>query len=275
MSPDSLHGPARGKIDPEREEFFRAVHGGDADFLRIFLAKQPDAVNWRTPGGTPVIVLALGSQDRDRWLNPRGTGRTEETIELLQSFGADINATDAQGRNVLLEECHHDKREYIIEFLLKQGADAAAADKQGVTCLHLLAAESWSMEPIRLIAQAGGRLDAQDFLGNTPLHIAAGDSSFGETPGHEDTVRLLLSLGAPLSVRNNKMQTPLETALLNGDLAVHGKRICADLIQSVQDTLPKEPRRKQAEEADEPVVKKQGPKPPPPPPGKFRLKPKP
>ncbi len=273
MSPDSLHGPAPAKVSAEREEFFRAVHGADVDFLRVFLAKQPDAVNWRTPGGTPPMVLALGSQDRDRWLNPRGTGRTEETIELLKSFGADINAKDAQGRTVLLEECHHDKREYIIEVLLKNGADVNVADKNGSTPLHLLASYTYATENIRIIAQAGGNLGAQDFLGNTPLHIAAGDSTFGVEAGNEDNVRQLLSLGAPLLVRNNKMQTPLETALLNGDLAAHGKRICADLIQSVQDTLPKEPRRKQAEEAEEPRVKTPAPKPPPLPPGKFKLKP--
>ncbi|MEZ0259717.1 MAG: ankyrin repeat domain-containing protein [Alphaproteobacteria bacterium] len=273
MSPDSLHGPARGKIDAEREEFFRAVHGGDADFLRIFLAKQPDAAQWRTPGGTPPLVLALGAQNRDRWTHPRAPGRTEDTIEVLKGFGADINAADADGRTPLLEECHNEKREYILEVLLKHGADATAADAKGATGLHLMATYNWAAENIRVLVQAGAKLDAQDWMGNTPLHLAAGDSSFGETPGNEDNVRQLLSLGAPLLVRNNKMQTPLETALLNGDLAVHGKRLCADLIQAVQDTLPKEPRRKQVEEVDEPVVKRQGPKPPTPPPGKFKLKP--
>lgn len=275
MSPDSLHGPARGKIDAEREAFFQAVHGGDADFLRIFLAKQPDAAQWRTPAGTPPLVLALGAQNRDRWTHPRAPGRTEDTIEVLKGFGADINAADADGRTPLLEECHNEKREYILEVLLKHGANATAADNKGATGLHLMANYSYATECIRLLVQAGAKLDAQDWMGNTPLHIAAGDSSFGETPGNEDIVRQLLGLGAPLLVRNNKMQTPLETALLNGDLTVHGKRICADIIQDVQDTLPKEPRRKQAEEVDEPAVKKPGPKPPQPPPGKFRLKPKP
>jgi ankyrin repeat protein len=275
VSPDSLHGPARGKIDREREEFFRAVHGGDADFLRVFLAKQPEAVNWRTPGGTPVMVLALGAQDRDRWAHPRAPGRTEETIEVLKGFGADINAADADGRTALLEECHHEKREYILEVLLKHGADATAADNKGATGLHLMAAYTWASENIRVLVQAGAKLDAQDWMGNTPLHIAAGDSSFGEAPGNEDNVRQLLSLGAPLLVRNNKMQTPLETALLNGDLAAHGKRVCADIIQAVQDTLPKEPRRKREEEPEEPSVKAKGPKPPQPPPGRFKLKPGP
>lgn len=274
MSPDSLHNPVSAKVSAEREEFFRAVHGGDADYLRVLLAKQPDAAQWRTPGGTPMTVLALGAPDRDRWQNPRAPGRTEDTIELLKSFGADINAKDAQGRTALLEECHHDKREYIIEVLLKQGADVNAADNRGSTALHLMAPHTWATENIRVLAQAGANLGARDFLGNTPLHIAAGDSTFGLEAGNEDNVRQLLSLGAPLLVRNNKMQTPLETALLNGDLAQHGKRICADLIQAVQDTLPKEPRRKREQEAEEDARPKiPAPKPPPLPPGKFKLKP--
>lgn len=232
MQPDRKTG-LDTPVDRDREEFFRAVHGGDVAFLEVFLCKHPDAAHWNTPDGTPPLVLAVGSYERDRWQADSRSWRQKEVMELLISYGADINAADVQGRTALLEECHNQQSEDIIDMLLKNGADPNAADTMKATALHILAARDWGEDIITLLVKAGAKLDAKDWLGNTPLHVAAGEGGLEFTAGHQDAVRLLISHGAPLDAVNANMRRPIDSANMNTDFQEEeGKRPTADIIEA-------------------------------------------
>ncbi len=276
MQPDSKHGIASGKVDDDHAAFFRAVHGGDLAFLEIFLAKNPGAAKWNTPDGTPPLVLAIGADDRDLWAPESPSYSHGEVINLLITYGADVNAKDVQGRSALLEECRHDQREEVIEALLAHGADINAVDNLKTGVLHLFATRDYNEEIITTLAKKGADVNARDWLGNTPLHIAAGESGFEFTSGHLDAVRRLLDAGASLEIRNNSMRTPLDTANMNGDFAEDGKRPTADLIQGIIGARPKPrvPRTTPSnDDEQEAGVKKPGPSLTPPPNGRFKLKP--
>lgn len=60
----------------------------------------------------------------------------------------------------------------------------------------------------------GQRVDEQDALGNTPLHIALG--SWTSIHDNEPAVRMLLSAGADVHVRNMNGETALHVAVRKG-----------------------------------------------------------
>ena len=96
MQPDRKHGSASQKVDADHEAFFQALQGGDINFVTVFLCKHPDAAHWNTPDGTPPLVLAVGSQERDRWIPQNGSYRHDMVMEMLISYGADVNAKTDQ-----------------------------------------------------------------------------------------------------------------------------------------------------------------------------------
>lgn len=271
MQPDRKLGSASETVDANRADFFRAVHGGDHAFLEIFMAKNPSAAKWETPDGTPMLVLAMGNAERDRWVPENNSYQQAEVIELLISYGADINAKDALGRSALLEECYGDKREDIITKLLEHGADPNVADVNGSTPLHQLVTRGWGEDIIDIVAKAGAKLDAQDNFGNTPLHVAAGDNGLDFTSGQQEAVRKLLTLGASPNIRNRMLRTPLDSANMNADfIEEEGKRPTADIIAAFV-KKPAPPADKDDPAA--PPRKTGGPVVPRPANGRFRPKP--
>ncbi|HYD18207.1 MAG TPA: ankyrin repeat domain-containing protein [Patescibacteria group bacterium] len=270
MQPDSKHGRTPPVIDRERADFYRAVHGGDLNAVDLFLAQKPEAARWRTPDGTPVLVLAMGSNDRDLWEAESRSYSHEEVIALLITYGADVNAADVQGRTPLIEECANDRRENIVALLLKNGANANAVDSLKTTALHFVAVEDYGDDLISPLVAAGANVNAQDWQGNTPLHLAAGEGACEFSAGHLDCVQRLLDCGASPDIRNSSFRTPLDTANMNADFQEDGKRPTAELILSKigkRKPLPEAPAADTKPGAGE---ARKGPKPPP---GKFRLKP--
>ncbi len=270
MQPDSKHGRSTPAIDPARADFFRALHGGDRDFVDLFLAQHPEAVQWRTPDGTPPLVLAIGASDRDMWQPEDRSYSHEEVIGLLLLYGADVNAKDSQGRTALLEECRHNRRDNIITLLLKNSADPNAADHLKTTALHLLAVADYGDDMVAPLVAAGANVNAQDWQGNTPLHIAAGEGAFEFTAGHQEATQRLLDCGASPDIRNNHFRTPLDSANMNGDFQEDGKRPTADLIAAVAGKRAKR-GSKHADKPDAAPASNSNIKGPKPPPGKFRL----
>ena len=273
MQPDCKNGSAPD-VDADHKAFFEAVHAGNKDFLEVFLAQHPDAARWNTPDGTPPLVLAVGADDRERWKTDSNYYADDEVMELLISYGADVNAKDVQGRTAFLEECLHSQRDNVMDVLLKNGADINAADNCHVTALHIFAGRGYGEDIIPELVKKGAKVDAQDWLGNTPLHVAAGENGLEFTHGHQEAVRKLLDCGASVEVRNNKMRTPLDSANMNRDFEMDGKRPTADIIDgTVKSRAPaRPPRRKSEPEEKQPYVPGPG-VPPPADKTRFKLKP--
>lgn len=80
---------------------------------------------------------------------------------------------------------------------LRHGADVSALDKEGCAALHPCAKNQVNDEFIlvQLLVEAGALSEVRDWRGLTPLQVAA-------ERGNDQTVKLLLALGADVSSRS-------------------------------------------------------------------------
>jgi len=84
-----------------------------------------------------------------------------------------------------------------VKFCLELGADLNARDIFGYSTLHA-AAYRGDNELVKFLVEKGARLDAVTIFGDNVTDMANGFVAFGSLPQeHPDTVRLLISLGAP------------------------------------------------------------------------------
>jgi len=126
------------------------------------------------------ITNQIDARDRTgstalQWAIRKGHG---PVIQTLVDYGANLNATDYQGRSALhlavsaLEECHtFDECRFcfdMIRFLIERGAAVNVADESGATPLHL-AAELGNEDVVSLLIENGASVDSQDNEGETPL----------------------------------------------------------------------------------------------------------
>lgn len=160
----------------------KAVERNNVKMIKLLLKYVP--VNRRE--NKPYFSFALGSACSDNKMS---------VVEELLKHKVDPNADSWHkwGDRPLHLAC----RSYfmynnleMIELLLKNEADVNKPNKAMETPLHLAIHHP---EVIQLLAQHGAMIDAKSgFSEGTPLHLAAAN-------GEDDSVRLLLSLGADVS----------------------------------------------------------------------------
>ena len=105
------------------------------------------------------------------------------SLRHLEFKGADINQATHTGRTALLEAAATDRIE-MVEWLLKKGADVNQAPNNGRSALWA-AAHTGRMEMLHLLADNDGDLEKADSCGATPLWAAA-------EANHLDAVRFFL-----------------------------------------------------------------------------------
>ncbi|KAF8536167.1 ankyrin repeat-containing domain protein [Trichophaea hybrida] len=111
-------------------------------------------------------------------------------------------------RRVIMFNCKPDDeghRRKIIDLLITGGADLTATDKDGRAPLHwaLMAGDGKKAHPstFEYLIQQGAQVSTQDKDGNTAMHFAARN-------GRADLFEILLNYRAPFEIENKNHETP-------------------------------------------------------------------
>ena len=91
-------------------------------------------------------------------------------VKYLIKAGADINAKDGNGYNVL-HRASINKHEQIVKILLDAGADVNIKTTDGWTPLHLASSRGYE-QIVKMLIKAGADLNVKADDGWTPLHVA-------------------------------------------------------------------------------------------------------
>lgn len=192
----------------------RAVMVRNVPLARALLARGADPNAADAEGWTALHCAIVGRPLR-------------AVVRLLIARGADVDAEDAWGQKRALFEAVVGRQRDLAQFLLRKGADPAAGfrpawmlgyavgwgcpevvialvdagmavDTQlddGETALHHASCGNLSLA--RALLARGAHVDARDALGATPLMYAV-------MREQADIVRLLVSLGADVTARDNQ-----------------------------------------------------------------------
>lgn len=146
-------------LGPGTTPLMRAARAGDAEVMKLLLAKGADA-RLTTKDGSNALMFAAGVGYRDK--NTRGAeGEALEALKVAMNAGLDIHEANSKGETALHGAASRGA-DTIVQFLVDHGAELNAKTKQG----------------------------------HTPLDVAMGKAVFGQLPvPHESTVELLRKLG--------------------------------------------------------------------------------
>ncbi len=135
-------------------------------------------------------------------------GDTKNVLKLLKD-GADINATDKNGRTAVIAATHSNKPD-TVEALIQQGADINIRDNNQDNVLLYAGAEGF-LEIVKLAVNAGADTTLTNRYGGTAL-IPASER------GHVDVVEELLTHSdTDVNHINNLHWTALLEAIILGD----------------------------------------------------------
>ena len=183
-------------------------------------------------------LLKAGADINETLLHLTAFYGYKNATELLLARGANINATDDQGRTPLFEAVRSRKKD-IVEILIANGADLNTD-----TGLHGLAwaysYPDWSeeeqkqekvrrskkIEIAKYLILKRADVNRKNNKGYNALHVAA-------ESGHEEMALLLIESGAKINGNNKSNQTPLHKAAFEGR-----DKIVNILIQNGADVNP-------------------------------------
>ena len=164
----------------------RAVSGDDIEEVKNLIGKGEN-VNGKDDnyGGITPIFIAVENG-------------SEDTAQTLLSFGAKVNARDAN-RQTPLMRLDEDASAELVRTLIKYGAKINLTDAQGNTAL-ILAAHSAKAEVLQTLLDHGAQVNRQNKQGQTALMNAA-------EADHLESVRALIMAGADVNLKNKEGQT--------------------------------------------------------------------
>ena len=125
-------------------------------------------------------------------------------VQILTSAGADVNATDANGKNALMYGIEGQADPEMTKILISRGAKIDIQDIAGETALIKSCRRKRSGMTMALV-QLGANLNLQDKQGQTALMVAAAYGNATIADG-------LLKAGANPALKNNNGQTALDIA---------------------------------------------------------------
>ncbi|CAM9664666.1 unnamed protein product [Lampetra planeri] len=135
-----------------------------------------------------------------------------EVLHTLVQAGGNIDACDQDQKTPLLQAAESNQLA-STRYLVKAGAYVAHKDDEGATCLHL-AAKKGNLEVVQYLVSTGKvNINCQDDGGWTPIIWTAEYK-------HVDVVRLLLSRGADVTLRDNEENICLHWAAFAGSVDI-------------------------------------------------------
>ncbi len=207
-----------------------AVKKGDPDIVAFLLENgaDPDACKTNilteaiTKGQAKIVELLLqhnanpniriGAFQRS-YLHMAILNEHTELVSLLLKTQIDVNIQDKKGRTPLHEAANMGFLK-IIKDLISAGAKVNVQDRYGMTPL-MDAVKNGYVKTASILLKHGANPSLQDKKGNTALHYAI------LAPGRNlELVKTLVEYGSPLSVRNEKGESPILLATRRGLLDV-------------------------------------------------------
>jgi ankyrin repeat protein len=175
-------------------------------YISDMIDKDPSLVDIsNSKGWTPIILAARNSK----------TLSSDETVSLLIKKECNINAQTTDGWSALWCAAFYgctDSSENTIKLLMDAGVDPNIVDVTGWTVLHLLCrcADNSSEKIIKMVLDYKGDPSIITNSGYSPLAIV---SRYGRN--NENIIKILLSKGANINIRNNIGESSIALAARN------------------------------------------------------------
>ncbi|CAL1615271.1 unnamed protein product [Knipowitschia caucasica] len=160
----------------------------------------------------------VDDQSKRTALHAAAAAGHQEVCHVLVQAGANIETFDDDQRTPLMVACENNQLD-TVQYLIRTGASVSHKDIMGFTCLHL-AAKLGHYDMIQyLLSRASKHINRQDDGGWTPITWAIEYK-------HKEIVKLLLSRGSDVNIRDKEQNVCLHWAALSG---------CDDIAQALLD----------------------------------------
>ncbi|XP_061655299.1 histone-lysine N-methyltransferase EHMT1 isoform X5 [Phyllopteryx taeniolatus] len=154
----------------------------------------------------------MDSQNKRTPLHAAAEGGHQEICHMLVQAGANLETCDEDHRTPLMDACENNHIETAM-YLLRAGASAVHKDVEGFTCLHLAAKSGHDNIVEYLLCTGYVNINCQDDGGWTAMIWATEYK-------HVDQVKLLLSKGADISIRDKEENICLHWAAFSGSVEI-------------------------------------------------------
>ncbi|XP_019128405.2 histone-lysine N-methyltransferase EHMT1 isoform X2 [Larimichthys crocea] len=154
----------------------------------------------------------MESQNKRTPLHAAAEGGHKDICHMLVQAGANLDMCDEDQRTPLMEACENNHMETVL-YLLRAGASATHKDVEGFTCLHLAAKSGHYNIVEHLLSTGLININCQDDGGWTAMIWATEYK-------HVDQVKLLLSKGADISIRDKEENICLHWAAFSGSVDI-------------------------------------------------------
>ena len=173
--------------------FTRAVHSGNQEWIKAFLAHGADLNAPNEDGQLPLVTAATASSSIQtmKFLLAAGASPNGRSKDGLTPLMAILKGQFNEGPSVSQEGRVSGRHGTIIKsridpkrpndlpsalaaasVLLSAGADLEATDAEGKAVLHYAATSDYNLPIVALLAAYGAKINAQDRQGRTPLDYA-------------------------------------------------------------------------------------------------------
>jgi ankyrin repeat protein len=147
----SLLGLYRYEQKKEKETLYIAIKNNDISTLNTLLSKNPNLVKKEGYFYTPLSLASYYSR--------------EKILEVLISYGADVNEKNDDGESPLFKAAQGNRIDNA-KLLISRGADVNARNSNRRVPLH----NARSKEMAQLLISMGADINARSIAGLTPLH---------------------------------------------------------------------------------------------------------